>query len=123
MGWRLLADLVVAVHLAFVLFVVLGGLLALRWPRAAWVHVPAAAWGAWIELTGGICPLTPLENELRRRAGGEGYAGGFIERYLLPVVYPAGLSSRVQIALGLLAILVNVLVYGLVWRRRRSARR
>jgi hypothetical protein len=123
MAYSLLADLVLAVHLGFVLFVVLGGLLALRRPRAAWVHVPAALWGAWIELAGGICPLTPLENELRRRAGEVGYTGGFVEHYLLPVVYPPGLTSRTQVVLGALVIVVNGVVYGLVWRRLRRAPR
>lgn len=121
MSWRLLADLVMAVHLGFVLFVVLGGLLALRRPRAAWLHLPAAAWGAWIELSGGLCPLTPLENELRRRAGEAGYSGGFVEHYLLPVVYPAALTSRVQVALGTGVILINLVLYGIVWRRRRRS--
>ena len=85
----LLADLVVILHLSFVLFVVFGGLLVLRWPRLAWVHLPAAAWGVAIEFTGGICPLTPLENWLREKAGEIGYADGFTEHYILPVLYPA----------------------------------
>jgi len=124
MAYSLLADLVLAVHLGFVVFVVLGGLLTLRWPRAAWVHVPAALWGAWIELAGGICPLTPLENELRRRAGEGGYTGGFVEHYLVPIVYPAGLTRTPQLLLGVLVILVNAAVYGVVLRRcRADARR
>ena len=124
MAYSLLADLVLAVHLGFVVFVVLGGLLTLRWPRAAWVHVPAALWGAWIELAGGICPLTPLENELRRRAGEGGYTGGFVEHYLVPIVYPAGLTRTTQLLLGVLVILVNAAVYGVVLRRcRADARR
>ncbi len=113
-----LADLVVLVHAAFVGFVVLGGLLALRWPRAAWVHLPAAVWGAAIELTGLICPLTPLENWLRRRAGQPGYGGGFIEHYILPALYPAGLTRGVQVALGLAAALFNAAIYAVVLRRR-----
>jgi len=124
MAFSLLADLVLAVHLGFVVFVVLGGLLALRRPWAAWVHVPAALWGAWIELAGGICPLTPLENELRRRAGEGGYTGGFVEHYLVPIVYPAGLTRTTQLLLGVLVILVNAAVYGVVLRRwRADARR
>jgi hypothetical protein len=119
---RLLADAVVIVHFAFVLFVVAGGLLALRWPRAAWLHLPAAAWGALIELQGWICPLTPLENELRRRGGEAGYAGGFVEHYLVPVLYPAGLQRATQLVLAALVVGVNVAVYTtVVVRRRRRA--
>src|SRR5688572_7166316 len=118
MLYRLLADLVVAVHFGFVLFVVLGGLLALRWPRAAWVHLPAALWGAGIELAAGICPLTPLENHLRRLGGESGYSGGFVEHYVLPVLYPEGLTRGVQLALGTFVLLLNILVYTIVWRRR-----
>ena len=109
----------VLVHFAFVAFVVLGGLLALRWPRAAWVHLPAAAWGAWIEFAGWICPLTPLEVRLRRLGGEAGYAGGFVEHYILPVLYPAGLTREVQIGLGVFVLVLNVVVYWVVWRRRR----
>ena len=118
---RLGADLVVAIHFAFILFVVGGGLLVLRYPRLAWVHVPAAAWGAGIVLVGGICPLTPLENALRRAAGQAGYDSGFIEHYLLPVIYPAGLTSAVGLVLGLGVLLVNGALYALLWRRRRRA--
>jgi hypothetical protein len=117
----LLADLVVGLHLLFVAFVVLGGLLVLRWPRAAWIHLPAAVWGALIEFTGGVCPLTPLEQALRRRAGQVGYHGGFVEHYLLPVLYPAGLTRNVQVVLGALVIAANVTVYALALRRRRSS--
>jgi hypothetical protein len=115
--FRLAADLVVAVHAAFVVFVVLGALLVLRWPRLAWVHVPAAAWGAAIEFLGWICPLTPLENYLRRRGGSAAYRGDFIEHYVLPVLYPAHLTHNVQIWLGGLAVIVNVLLYWYVLRR------
>ena len=86
MSARLAADAVVLVHLAFVVFVVVGGFLAMHWPRITWLHVPAALWGAWAELTATICPLTPLENALRHRAGETGYEGGFIEHYLIPVL-------------------------------------
>jgi hypothetical protein len=119
MLYRALADLVVVLHLGFVLFVVLGGLLALRWPRAAWFHLPAALWGAGIEFVHGVCPLTPLENHLRELGGESGYSGGFVEHYLLPVLYPAGLSQSVQLALGLFVVALNVTIYAIVWRRRR----
>lgn len=117
---RALADLVVAAHLGFVLFVVLGGLLVLRWRRAAWAHLPAMAWGALVEFTGWICPLTPLENRLRAAAGLAGYRGGFVEHYLLPVLYPAGLTRGVQVGLGVVVLLVNATIYIMVirsWRR------
>ncbi|MCY1212328.1 hypothetical protein D9M68_120670 [compost metagenome] len=117
-----LADLVVIVHGLFILFVVAGGLLALRWPRVAWLHLPAAAWGVLIEWSGWICPLTPLENTLRQAAGQAGYSGGFVERYLLPLIYPAGLTPAVQLWLGLVVLVVNGAVYALWWRRRRAAR-
>ena len=119
-----LADLVLAVHLAFVLFVVLGGLLVLKWPRLAWLHIPAAIWGVLIEYTGWICPLTPLENSFRVRGGDAGFSGGFIEHYIQPVLYPAGLTRGTQIVLGSLALLVNLTAYGVaVARRRRSGRK
>ncbi len=116
---RVAADLVVLVHFGFILFVVLGGFAVLRWPRLAWLHLPAAAWGAWIELVGGICPLTPLENLLRRAAGEQGYDGGFIEQYLLPVIYPAGYTPEVGMVLGSIVLGINGAVYAVVWRRRR----
>ncbi|WP_454736830.1 DUF2784 domain-containing protein [Cupriavidus necator] len=118
-----LADLVVVAHGLFILFVVAGGLLALRWPRVAWLHLPAAAWGVLIEWFGWICPLTPLENTLRKAAGQAGYSGGFVERYLLPLIYPPGLTPAVQLWLGLVVLVVNVAIYALWWRRRRAARR
>ncbi|HKV10313.1 MAG TPA: DUF2784 domain-containing protein [Thermoanaerobaculia bacterium] len=120
MLYRLLADFVVVLHFGFVLFVVLGGLFALRWPRAAWFHLPAAIWGAGIEFLQGICPLTPLENHLRKLGGEGGYAGGFVEHYVLPVLYPAGLTRGVQLALGIFVVGFNVAVYAVVWRRRAS---
>ncbi len=123
MIYRALADLVLVVHLAFVLFVVLGGLLVLKWPRLAWLHVPAAVWGVLIEYKGWICPLTPLENSFRARGGGAGYSGGFIEHYIQPLLYPAGLTRGTQIVLGSLALLVNLTAYGVVIARRsRSGR-
>jgi len=117
MPYHLLADLVVTLHLLFVLFVLLGGLLALRWPRVAWLHLPAAVWGALIEFAGWICPLTPLEHWLRGLAGEAGYQGGFIEHYLLPVLYPAALTRGVQLVLGTLVVGLNVVVYWYVLRR------
>jgi hypothetical protein len=120
MGDRILADLVVGVHALFVVFVVAGGLLALRWPWVVAAHLPAAAWGAMIELQGWICPLTPLEKSLRAAAGQAGYPGGFIEHYVLPVLYPAGLTRGVQLGLASLVIAVNLLVYGMVLQRRRA---
>jgi len=121
MPYHLLADLVVSLHVLFVVFVVAGGLLVLRWPRVAWVHVPAAVWGALIEFAGWVCPLTPLEKSLRARAGGGGYEGGFIEHYMLPLLYPAGLTRPVQLVLGALVVGLNLLIYWYVLRRRRAA--
>jgi hypothetical protein len=117
-----MANLVVLVHLTFVLFVVLGGLLVLRWRRLAYLHVPAVIWGAWIELSGGICPLTPLENSLRARAGQAGYSGGFIEHYVLAVLYPSGLTRVIQIVLGATVLLLNLAVYFYLLRRDPSLR-
>jgi hypothetical protein len=122
MMYRILADLVVGVHALFVAFVVIGGLLALRWPWVAALHLPAAVWGALIEFQGWICPLTPLEQSLRAAAGEAGYRGGFIEHYLLPVLYPSGLTRDVQVVLGSLVLLVNVAIYGFLLRRGRPAR-
>jgi hypothetical protein len=117
---RALADLVLLVHAAFVLFVVLGGFAVLRWPRLAWIHLPAAAWGAVIEFAGWICPLTPLENRLRGLAGDAGYPGGFVEHYLLAWLYPAALDRSIQVGLGLAVIAVNLVAYGWVAARRRT---
>jgi len=117
--YALLADAVVVVHLGFVLFVVGGGFLVLRWLWLAWAHVPAAAWGALVELAGWFCPLTPLEQWLRHAAGGDAYDGGFIERYLLPLIYPGALTREIQIALGIGVLVVNAAAYALVWRKHR----
>ncbi len=119
MIYRALADLVLVVHLTFVLFVVLGGLLVLRWPRAAWLHIPAAIWGVLIEYTGWICPLTPLENSFRTRGGEMGYSGGFIEHYIQPLLYPAGLTRSTQLVLGSLVLVLNLTAYGIVVSRMR----
>jgi len=123
MPYRLLADLVLILHAGFVAFVVLGALLVLRWPRIAWVHVPVVLWGAGIEFSGGICPLTPLENHWRRLAGELGYPGDFVEHYLLSALYPDGLTRQVQLALGALVLLINVAIYAWIFWRRRSDRR
>jgi len=117
--YRWLADLVLVVHLAFVLFVVLGGLLALQWPRVAWLHLPAAIWGVLIEYMGWICPLTPLENSLRVRAGESAYSGDFIQHYILGAIYPQGLTRTTQWILGSIALGVNALAYGLLIRQRK----
>ncbi len=122
MSYRLLADLVLVAHAAFVAFVVLGGLAAMRWPRLAWVHLPVVLWGAGIEFAGGVCPLTPLENHWRRLAGELGYGGGFVEHYLLAALYPEGLTRGVQLALGLFVIAINVAIYARFWRRKKASR-
>jgi hypothetical protein len=119
MSWYArLADLVVVVHAAFVAFVALGALFVWRRPRLAWVHVPCVVWGVAIEWTGGVCPLTPLEQSLRRAAGQAGYQGGFIEHYLEPILYPAGLTRTAQLVLGAAALLVNLAAYAALVRRR-----
>lgn len=118
--YRLLADAVVVSHFAFVVFVILGGLLALRWPKSAWIHVPAALWGGVIELAGWVCPLTPLEVRLRILGGQAGYEGGFVEHYLIPILYPRELTRDLQMGLGVAVILLNLTVYMVVWRRWRG---
>ena len=125
MLYQLLADLVVLLHLGFVAFVMLGALLALRWPQILWLHLPAAVWGAYVEIAGRICPLTPLELWLRRRGGEAGYADGFVEHYLVPVLYPAALTPEVQLMLGACVVLTNIALYTWLWffRRRRRQQR
>ena len=115
----ILADAVVLLHFGFVLFVTFGGFIVLRWRRVAWAHVPAVVWGAFIEYAGWICPLTPLGLALRHRAGQTGYTGGFIDHYITRVLYPAGLTQRVQIAIGTFVLLLNAAIYWRVWRRLR----
>jgi Protein of Unknown function (DUF2784) len=117
----ILADALVLLHLLFVVFVMTGGFLLVRWPRLLWLHLPAAAWGAFIEFSGGICPLTPLENDLRVLGGGSAYSGDFVERYLLPLLYPAQLTPALQQVLGGVVVGVNLLAYALAyraWQRR-----
>lgn len=118
--YLLLADAIIIVHFLFIAFVVAGGLLALRWPRVAWLHLPAALWGAVIEFSGWICPLTPLENHLRRLGGGMIYSGGFIEQYIIPVIYPSNLTATAQYVLGGLVIIVNLIIYALFIRKQRN---
>ncbi len=120
MLYKLLADVVLLIHTTFVAFVVIGAVFVLRWPRIAWLHVPCAVWGALIEFGGWICPLTPLENALRRRGGEAGYRGGFIEHYVSATIYPPGLTRNVQYALGAGVIVLNVLIYA--WAIRRARR-
>ena len=114
-----LADAVLVLHLLFIVFVVAGAALLWRWPRLAWLHLPAALWGAYAEFSGAICPLKPLENRLRALAGEAGYAQGFIEHYLLALIYPAALTREVQFALGGAVLLLNLLLYALWLRSRR----
>jgi Protein of Unknown function (DUF2784) len=120
--YALLADLLLLAHGAFVLFVIAGGLLVLRWPRVAWAHLPAALWGAGIEFTGRICPLTPIENAWRQAAGEAAYRGGFIEHYVTAALYPAGLTRTTQLVLGVIVVAVNGGAYWTLWRRRPSLR-
>jgi len=120
--YQLLADAVLAVHLAFIAFVLGGGLLAFWRPRLAWLHLPAAAWGALIEIMGWTCPLTPLENYFLKLAGGTAYQGDFIARYLLPIIYPAGLTPKVQVFMGGVVIVLNCIIYAavIIKSRRRQ---
>jgi len=118
MAWAFAANAVVFVHFLFAAFATLGALLVLRWPRVAWLHLPCMFWGGWIEFAGSVCPLTPLENRFRMLAGESGYPGGFLEHYLLAVLYPGGLTRGMQIGLGAALLALNALLYGWAWRRR-----
>ena len=122
MIWRILADAVLVLHLAFIGFVVLGGFLVLRWPKLAWAHVPAVTWGIVITSIGGICPLTPLEKYFTVRGGGEAYGGGFIAHYLTSVIYPAGLTRSAQVVMACLLVAFTTFVYYRVWRHFKAAR-
>ncbi len=122
MLYRALADLVLVVHLGFIVFAVAGGLLALKWRWVPCVHLPAVAWGLYVELSGSVCPLTPLENSFRRAAGESGYSGGFLEHYAVPIIYPPGLTPTLQFVLAGVLALANVIAYGLVIRRRMHER-
>ncbi|MGC8517530.1 MAG: DUF2784 domain-containing protein [Steroidobacteraceae bacterium] len=120
MLWRALADGLVVLHLAFVAFVIFGGFLAWRWPRALFAHLPALAWGVWVEVSGQICPLTDLEKHLRHLAGEAGYRGGFLHHYLLPILYPPGLTRSDQWVLAGALLAVNALAYGRLLARRAA---
>jgi hypothetical protein len=115
--FRLLADATIVLHLGFVLFVLFGGLLVVRRRAVAWVHVPAVAWGAWVEFAGWVCPLTPLENWLREQGGRAAYTSSFVERYIVPTLYPESLSRELQWMLGAFVLVVNIAVYAAVFRR------
>ena len=117
---RLLADGLVALHFAFIVFVLCGGLLVLRQRAWALLHLPAMAWAAYVEFTATICPLTPWENALREQAGIAGYEGGFIEHYLVPVIYPAGLTPGIQVMLGVIVVVLNAIIYVRAFGRRGS---
>ena len=119
-SYAVLAALVVAAHLAFVVFATVGGALVLRWPRVALVHLPAAAWAIFVEFTGRLCPLTPLENALRRRAGLGEYSGDFVANYIFPVLYPEGLTREAQFAIGGFVLALNLVAYGVVLQRARA---
>lgn len=123
MSAGLAADAVLVLHLGFILFVIFGAVLVMRWPRLAWLHLPALAWGLWIELSHGLCPLTPLENQLRGQAGEAGYPGGFIDHYLIPLIYPAGLRPGHQLVLAVLLAAINLAAYSWTVRRLRRRRR
>jgi hypothetical protein len=115
--YRLLANAVVIVHALFIVFIVFGGFLTWRWRWVAVLHIPCAIWGVLIEYRGWICPLTPLENSLQVKAGQSGYSGGFIEHYVLPAIYPSGLTPRVQTVLGTVVLVINLFAYGVLARR------
>ena len=124
MFYRYAADAVLVLHLAFIAFVVLGGLLALWWRGVLFIHLPAAAWGVFVELTGRVCPLTPLENSFRLKAGTAGYSHSFVEHYLLGIIYPVSLTREIQYVLGALVVVVNVAIYlWLYFHFRRKPRR
>ena len=123
MIYRIAADFVLVTHFAFIVLVVAGGLVVFRYAWFAWIHIPAASWGAFVELTGRICPLTTLENVLRIRAGQEGYVDSFIDHYIVPVIYPAGLTRHVQLMLAGLVVAANVAIYATILLRKRKMRK
>jgi hypothetical protein len=122
MFYRLSAEVVLLLHFAFIVFVLFGAVLAVRWRWVIAAHLPAAAWGCFVELTGRICPLTYAENYLRHCAGQSGYSEGFIEHYLLSVIYPAGLTRQIQLVLAVVVVLFNVVTYAWLLRQRASRR-
>ncbi|MEO0475752.1 MAG: DUF2784 domain-containing protein [Planctomycetota bacterium] len=119
MLYRILADGVLIAHFAFIVFVMLGGLVVLRWRWTIWLHLPAVAWGIWIMTSGNVCPLTPLENDLRSKAGQAGYEGGFIEHYIVSVIYPDGLTRTMQFGFAGLVIVLNIGAYAMILYKRR----
>ncbi len=119
MLYQLSADLLVILHFCFVLFVLMGGVLLVRWPRLAWLHLPAVAWGVFVEFSGWICPLTPLENWLRAQGGAAGYAGDFIAKYVTTLLYPEALTRELQLVLGTAVIAINLVIYARLWRTYR----
>ena len=118
MPFGIFADIVVLIHLAFVIYAALGGLLFSWRPWFIWLHVPAFLWAVWIEFTGGICPLTHLENWLRIKAGQGSYESDFVANYILPLLYPVGLTRNLQIIMAILIIVINVAIYGLIFYKR-----
>ena len=120
MIYSFLADLLVLFHLVFILYVIAGALLILKWPKTFWLHLPSCFWGMTVEFTGWICPLTPWEIQLRRLAGEEGYSGSFIEQYLIPIIYPSGLNREIQMLLGSTVLIVNLSLYTLILIKRRK---
>ena len=123
MSWRILADLLVVLHLAFAAFVIFGGFLAWKWRWVIFVHLPALAWGLWVETSGRICPLTPLENHVRHLAGQAGYPGGFLDHYVIPILYPPGLTRADQWVLAALLLAITIVAYGALLRPHRHLRR
>ena len=122
MNYGFLADTVLVIHLAFILFVLFGAFLVIKWRWVAWLHLPAAFWGAYVEFSGRYCPLTPLENNLRRLAGEAGYSGGFIDHYVTGWIYPDGLTRELQMVIGAIVVVINVVVYWFVIRSSRRDR-
>jgi len=123
MGWSILADALLVLHAAFIAWVALGAAVVWRRPRAAWLHLPALAWALWVEATAGLCPLTPLEQGLRLRAGERGYTGSFVDHYLGALIYPQGLTPAAQLRIALVLAAYNIVLYGLMLRRARQRRR
>lgn len=118
----MLADAIVCIHFAFIVFVLMGGLLVLHYPKVMWLHLPAAAWGAFVEFSGWVCPLTPLENWLRQSSNATPYEGDFVSNYLVPIMYPEGLTRELQFIFGTVVIVLNAVVYGVAWHRQRLQR-
>ena len=120
---KLIADALIIVHLFFILFVLLGGLLVLKWQKIALLHLPCVLWGALLEFYGWICPLTPLENYFRESGGASRYTEGFIDHYIIPLIYPSGLDRNTQVVFGIIVITVNIIAYALVLRKQSNKRK